>query len=255
MVYYDFGMMSELPLPLKKGLCNLIFAIYANDPVEACDAMEHMEVLKKTALRSMVEPVARDFLNDFTRTYENSPMESVWENELSLEEQRAIKRARRAQLGMDVFSARSDLPFILPPIYTFVFRAFTSLDGIGKGLDKNYDLSRLAQPYLRELSDLKDGDSVLVTYAKKVAKDMGLQRASVLGLFDPKREKQYAQSVDDKRRLEEEKRQLEISLAETRRCLERVKHQRQTMISVLSFLGVQAALFLLLKPIRLVVHP
>ena len=45
LVYYDFGMMSELPLPLKKGLCNLIFANYANDPIDACNALEQMEVL------------------------------------------------------------------------------------------------------------------------------------------------------------------------------------------------------------------
>ena len=138
-MYYDFGMMSELPLPLKKGLCNLIFAIYANDPIEACNALEQMEVLKPTAARSMVVPVARAFLKNFTETYESASTDGGvvgangvrWENELSPEEQRAIKRARRAQLGMDVFACRSDLPFILPPIYTFVFRAFTSLDGIG----------------------------------------------------------------------------------------------------------------------------
>lgn len=94
----------------------------------------------------MVVPVARAFLNNFTETYESASTDDGvvdangvrWENELSPEEQRAIKRARRAQLGMDVFACRSDLPFILPPIYTFVFRAFTSLDGIGKGLDKGY---------------------------------------------------------------------------------------------------------------------
>lgn len=94
-----------------------------------------------------------------------------WSNSLSQEEKKELVRKRRQQLGSDLFSVGSDVPFNFPPTFTFVFRAFTSLDGIGKGLDPKYDLTRLAQPFLKELIDLRDGSatlSLLNSWAKKL---------------------------------------------------------------------------------------
>jgi len=168
LIYYDFGMMDELKPLVKKGLVDLIFGIYENDPKEVCNALEKVEVLRPGVDRISVEKITRVFLSEFARGIK--PGEQ-WVSNLSKEEQKEIRRQRRVQLGADLFSVGSDVPFKFPPTFTFIFRAFTSLDGIGKGLDAKYDLTRLAQPFLKELIDLKDGSatlSLLKTWGKKL---------------------------------------------------------------------------------------
>lgn len=81
-------------------------------------------------------------------------------------------RRERAQIGQDLFSGQAAVPLQFPASFTFVFRAFTTLDGIGKTLDKRYDLTKIAGPYLKELLDLKDGNAY-VSYLKGWQKKLG----------------------------------------------------------------------------------
>ena len=171
LIFYDFGMMDELKPEVKKGLVDLIFSIFENDPREACNSLESIGCLKSGVDRVSIEKIARVFLEEFKS---GSGKGGKWVNELSKEEQREIRTKRRAQLGNDLFAVGSDVPFKFPPTFTFVFRAFTSLDGIGKGLDQKYDLTRLAQPFLKELVDLRDGDAT-VTALKTWGKKTGLR--------------------------------------------------------------------------------
>lgn len=171
LIYYDFGMMDELKEEVRGGLVDLIFSIYENDPKDVCDSLEQIGVLKKNVDRVSVEKIARFFLSEFTTSIK--PGEK-WVKDLSKEEQNAIRKSRRQQLGADLFSVGSDVPFKFPPTFTFVFRAFTTLDGIGKGLDSKYDLTRLAQPFLKELIDLRDGSATL-SFIKTWGKRLGLR--------------------------------------------------------------------------------
>lgn len=168
LIYYDFGMMDELKPDVKRGLVNLIFGVYESDAKEVCDSLEEMEVLKRGVDRISVEKIARYFLNEFK---DGSSNDGTYTKDLPKEEAKKLRRRRRAQLGEDLFSVGSDVPFRFPPTFTFVFRAFTSLDGIGKGLDPAYDLTKIAQPFLKELIDLRDGSaflSLVKTWGKKL---------------------------------------------------------------------------------------
>ncbi len=44
-----------------------------------------------------------------------------------------------------------------PASFTFVLRAFTTLEGLGRALDPNYKFAAVAQPYALELLQLQVG--------------------------------------------------------------------------------------------------
>ena len=158
---------------------------------EVLRALEQIEVLRKGVDKFSVEKIARFFLGEFSSGVK---ADGKWTSQLPVEEQKRIKAERRKQLGADLFSVGSDVPFKFPPTFTFVFRAFTSLDGIGKGLDSQYDLTKLAQPYLKELVDLRDG-SAFLSLAKTVGNALGWRPKDIANAVQSPRKVAYLEDT------------------------------------------------------------
>ena len=224
LIYYDFGMMETMEPQVKKGFVDLIFSIYENLPREACDALEKMGVLRTGADRQSIERIAREMLTTFQSTL--SSADNTWENQMSPEEKKAARRKRRAKIGEDLFATQADKPFVLPPKWTFVFRAFSTIDGIGKALDPAaFDLTRISQPYLRELANLRDG-STTTTAIKDVGRRLGLRPKDIGQLVtQPRTVAGLSESV---RRIEEGEVKLRCRTLEVERMLERME-ERQLM--------------------------
>lgn len=60
-----------------------------------------------------------------------------------------------SSIGEDMFSIALDQPFRFPASFTFVLRAFTTLEGLGRTLDPDYKFASVAQPYALELLQLQ----------------------------------------------------------------------------------------------------
>lgn len=77
-------------------------------------------------------------------------------------------------IGEDLFAIALDQPFRFPASFTFVLRAFSTLEGIGKALDPSkYSFVEVAQPYAQELLDLEDQRTLLLSEFQRQAQSFG----------------------------------------------------------------------------------
>ncbi|MEN9262870.1 MAG: AarF/ABC1/UbiB kinase family protein, partial [Gloeomargarita sp. GMQP_bins_44] len=80
-----------------------------------------------------------------------------------------------AAISEDLYALAYDQPFRFPATFTFVLRAFSTLEGVGRGLDENFQFFTVAAPYALQLMDNRNrqGDLDLLGELGRQAAQMG----------------------------------------------------------------------------------
>ncbi|XP_047326942.1 protein ACTIVITY OF BC1 COMPLEX KINASE 8, chloroplastic-like [Impatiens glandulifera] len=237
LIFYDFGMMGSISSNIREGLLEAFYGIYEKDPDKLLQSMIQMGVLVPTGDMTAVRRTAQFFLNSFEerlaaqrREREMATTELGFKKPLSKEEKIEKKKQRLAAIGEDLLSIAADQPFRFPATFTFVVRAFSVLDGIGKGLDPRFDITEIAKPYAMELLRFREaGVEVII---KDFRKRWDRQSQAFYNLFrQADRIEKMAEIIQ---RLEQGDLKLRVRTLESERAFQRVAATQKTIGSAVA---------------------
>ncbi|RWR84048.1 UbiB domain-containing protein [Cinnamomum micranthum f. kanehirae] len=232
LIFYDFGMMGSISPNIREGLLETFYGVYEKDPDKVLQAMIQMGVLVPTGDMTAVRRTAQFFLNSFEerlvaqrKEREMATAALGFKKPLSKEERNEKKKQRLAAIGEDLLAIAADQPFRFPATFTFVVRAFSVLDGIGKGLDPRFDITEIAKPYAMELLRFREaGVEVIV---KDFKKRWERQSRAFYNLFrQADRVERLAEIIQ---RLEQGDLKLRVRALESERAFKRVAAVQKTV--------------------------
>ena len=133
LIFYDFGMMGHILPGTKEKLMETFLGVAQSDADKVIDSLIDLGAIKKGAdrvpIRRSIEFVINNFAN---KPYENQSFNFT-------------------EITDDIYEMAYDQPFRFPATFTFVLRAVSTLEGLGKGLDPTFNFMDVAQPFADQL--------------------------------------------------------------------------------------------------------
>ncbi|TXG60575.1 hypothetical protein EZV62_015148 [Acer yangbiense] len=233
LIFYDFGMMGSISPNIREGLLEAFYGVYEKDADKVIQAMVQMGVLVPTGDMTAVRRTAQFFLNSFEerlaaqrKEKEMATAELGFKKPLSKEEKIEKKKQRLAAIGEDLLAIAADQPFRFPATFTFVVRAFSVLDGIGKGLDPRFDITEISKPYALELLRFREAG------VEDIRNRWDRQSRAFYNLFrQADRVERLAETIQ---RLEQGDLKLRVRALESERAFQRVAAVQKTVGSAVA---------------------
>jgi predicted unusual protein kinase regulating ubiquinone biosynthesis (AarF/ABC1/UbiB family) len=152
LIFYDFGMMGRIKSNIREGLMQTLFGIAQKDGDRVVQSLIELGAIAPTDDMGPVRRSVQYMLDHF--------MDKPFENQSV------------AAISDDLYEIAYNQPFRFPATFTFVMRAFSTLEGVGKGLDPEFNFMEVAKPYAMQLmTDMNgsEGNSFLNELSRQAA--------------------------------------------------------------------------------------
>lgn len=137
LIFYDFGMMGRIKANVREGLMETLFGIAQKNGDRVVQSLIDLGAIAPTDDMGPVRRSVQYMLDNF--------MDKPFENQSV------------AAISDDLYELAYNQPFRFPATFTFVMRAFSTLEGVGKGLDPEFNFMEVAQPYAMQLMTNMNG--------------------------------------------------------------------------------------------------
>jgi predicted unusual protein kinase regulating ubiquinone biosynthesis (AarF/ABC1/UbiB family) len=217
LVFYDYGMMAEVPAMSRDQMVKSFFAILRKDTNVVVDTLLEMGLIAKVGDMTPVKRIMKFVLDKFTE----KPVDI-----------RAFEEMRS-----EIVTLFESQPFRLPAKMTYVLKSISTLDGIARILDPEYNLTAAAQPFVRSIAT-QGGGNLLASLANQ-AKDLFRDRFN-----QPSPTIQLLRRLEE--RLERGEIQVQVKSIESDRTLRRLDLGMKVLIyaCLMGFSLVAAAILL-----------
>jgi len=154
LIFYDFGMMGQIKTGLREQLMETLFGIAQKDADRVVASLIELGAIAPMEDMGPVRRSIQYMLDNFM----DKPFE----------------KQSVSQISDDLYEIAYDQPFRFPATFTFVMRAFSTLEGVGKGLDPEFNFMEVAKPFAMELMANSNGSD-----SSTFLSELGRQAAQV----------------------------------------------------------------------------
>ena len=131
-IFYDFGTMAEVKGLAREQMVQTFLAVLRKDTDQVLEMLIYMGLIERMPDMTAVKRLISFLLDRFR----DKPIDVNAFQEISTE----------------IYVMFEQQPFRLPPQMTFIVKALTTLDGIARNLDPEYNLLAASQPFIKNIA-------------------------------------------------------------------------------------------------------